>query len=161
MTKNPWKEAFLSNNIKYILIAIVVLIGQGVVWYSGQFWALYFLQQVSKVDPFERNRWDNPAYGSMPSIRFRPDWANPPVGNVAQTTPFRQDGASCPQSDERRSMDDPHERVNSPTLISHALAVEAVMRHVARKRIADTIEGMKTVAESIGRKGNPSGTPTA
>jgi MFS family permease len=51
MTKNPWKEAFLSNNIKYILIAIVVLIGQGVVWYSGQFWALYFLQQVSKVDP--------------------------------------------------------------------------------------------------------------
>src|SRR6202521_2288197 len=51
MTKNPWKEAFLSSNIKYILIAIVVLIGQGVVWYSGQFCALYFLQQVSKVDP--------------------------------------------------------------------------------------------------------------
>src|SRR5260221_9421451 len=51
MTKNPWKEAFVSSNIKYILIAIVVLIGQGVVWYSGQFWALYFLQQVSKVDP--------------------------------------------------------------------------------------------------------------
>jgi len=51
MTQNPWKEAFLSSNIKYILIAIVVLIGQGVVWYSGQFWALYFLQQVSKVDP--------------------------------------------------------------------------------------------------------------
>src|SRR3954449_3730228 len=51
MTKNPWKEAFLSANIKYVLIATVVLIGQGVVWYSGQFWALYFLQQVSKVDP--------------------------------------------------------------------------------------------------------------
>src|SRR5262250_700795 len=51
MTKNPWKEAFLSSNIKYVLIACVVLIGQGVVWYSGQFWALYFLQQVSKVDP--------------------------------------------------------------------------------------------------------------
>lgn len=50
-TRNPWKEAFLSANIKYIGIAIVVLIGQGVVWYSGQFWALYFLQQVSKVDP--------------------------------------------------------------------------------------------------------------
>jgi len=50
MTRNPWKEAFLSANIKYILIATVVLIGQGVVWYSGQFWALYFLQQVSKVD---------------------------------------------------------------------------------------------------------------
>ena len=51
MTKNPWKEAFLTTNIKYVLIATVVLIGQGVVWYSGQFWALYFLQQVSKVDP--------------------------------------------------------------------------------------------------------------
>jgi MFS family permease len=51
MTKNPWKEAFLSANIKYVLIACIVLIGQGVVWYSGQFWALYFLQQVSKVDP--------------------------------------------------------------------------------------------------------------
>jgi MFS family permease len=51
MTQNPWREAFLSSNIKYILIATIVLIGQGVVWYSGQFWALYFLQQVSKVDP--------------------------------------------------------------------------------------------------------------
>src|SRR5437660_5358361 len=50
MTKNPWKEAFLSSNITYVLIATIVLIGQGVVWYSGQFWALYFLQQVSKVD---------------------------------------------------------------------------------------------------------------
>src|SRR5207302_1947963 len=51
MTKNPWKEAFLSSNIKFVLIASVVVIGEGVVWYSGQFWALYFLQQVSKVDP--------------------------------------------------------------------------------------------------------------
>jgi len=30
----------------------MVAIGEGVVWYSGQFWALYFLQQVSKVDLF-------------------------------------------------------------------------------------------------------------
>lgn len=50
MTRNPWKEAFLSSNVKYVGIATIVLIGQGVVWYSGQFWALYFLQQVSKVD---------------------------------------------------------------------------------------------------------------
>jgi MFS family permease len=49
-TRNPWKEAFLSSNVKYVGIATIVLIGQGVVWYSGQFWALYFLQQVSKVD---------------------------------------------------------------------------------------------------------------
>ena len=51
MTKNPWKEAFLSSNIKFVLIATIVVLGQGVVWYSGQFWALYFLQQVSKLDP--------------------------------------------------------------------------------------------------------------
>lgn len=50
MTRNPWKEAFLSANIKYVGIASLVVIGEGVVWYSGQFWALYFLQQVSKVD---------------------------------------------------------------------------------------------------------------
>ncbi|HJY87261.1 MAG TPA: MFS transporter [Candidatus Acidoferrales bacterium] len=49
MTKNPWKEAFLSANIKFVLIASIVVIGEGVVWYSGQFWALYFLQQVSKI----------------------------------------------------------------------------------------------------------------
>jgi MFS family permease len=51
MTRNPWREAFLSSNMKYVAIATIVLIGQGVVWYSGQFWALYFLQQVSKIDP--------------------------------------------------------------------------------------------------------------
>jgi len=50
MTKNPWKEAFLSKNIKFVLIASIVVIGEGVVWYSGQFWALYFLQNVSKLD---------------------------------------------------------------------------------------------------------------
>src|SRR5213596_3008050 len=50
MTKNPWKEAFISANIKFVLIASIVVIGEGVVWYSGQFWALYYLQQVSKVD---------------------------------------------------------------------------------------------------------------
>jgi MFS family permease len=50
MTKNPWKEAFLSSNIKFVLIATIVVLGQGVVWYSSQFWALYFLQQVTKLD---------------------------------------------------------------------------------------------------------------
>src|ERR671935_1964016 len=52
MTKNPWREAFLSANIKFVLIASIVVIGEGVVWYSGQFWALYFLQQVVKMDLF-------------------------------------------------------------------------------------------------------------
>src|SRR5881227_2772977 len=47
---NPWREAFWSQNIRYVLIASVVVIGEGVVWYSGQFWALYFIQQVQKPD---------------------------------------------------------------------------------------------------------------
>ncbi len=50
LVKNPWREAFLSRNIKYVLIATVVVLGQGCVWYSGQFWALYFLQTVKKID---------------------------------------------------------------------------------------------------------------
>jgi len=53
MTKNPWKEAFLSQNIKFVAIASIIVIGQGVVWYSGQFWALYYLQQVSKIPPLD------------------------------------------------------------------------------------------------------------
>ena len=50
MTKNPWKEAFGSANIKFVLIASIIVLGEGVVWYSGQFWALYFLQTVQKID---------------------------------------------------------------------------------------------------------------
>ena len=50
-SKNPWRDAFLNPaNLKFVVIATIVVLGQGVVWYSGQFWALYFLQQVSKVD---------------------------------------------------------------------------------------------------------------
>jgi MFS family permease len=55
MTKNPWKEAFLSSNIKLVLIASIIVIGEGVVWYSGQFWPLFFLGQGSKVDPLTRD----------------------------------------------------------------------------------------------------------
>ena len=41
----------MSANIKFVLIASIIVTGEGVVWYSGQFWALYFLQQVTKLDP--------------------------------------------------------------------------------------------------------------
>jgi MFS family permease len=47
---NPWREAFMGENLKYVAIASIVVIGEGVVWYSGQFWALYFIQQVQKPD---------------------------------------------------------------------------------------------------------------
>jgi MFS family permease len=52
LVRNPWREAFLSSNIKYILIASVVVLGQGCVWYSGQFWALFYLQKVKNVDVY-------------------------------------------------------------------------------------------------------------
>ncbi|HEY3065667.1 MAG TPA: MFS transporter [Methylomirabilota bacterium] len=50
LVRNPWREAFMSSNIKYIMIASVVVLGQGCVWYSGQFWALFYLQKVKNVD---------------------------------------------------------------------------------------------------------------
>jgi MFS family permease len=50
-SKNPWREAFLDRqNLKYVVIATIVVLGEGVVWYSSQFWALFYLQTVSKVD---------------------------------------------------------------------------------------------------------------
>jgi MFS family permease len=47
---NPWREAFMSQNFRYVVIATVVVLGQGAVWYSGQFWALFYLQSVKKLD---------------------------------------------------------------------------------------------------------------
>ena len=40
----------MSSNFKYVVIASVVVLGQGAVWYSGQFWALFYLQSVKKLD---------------------------------------------------------------------------------------------------------------
>jgi MFS family permease len=47
---NPWREAFTGMNLRYVVIATIVVLGEGCVWYSSQFWALYFLQTVKKVD---------------------------------------------------------------------------------------------------------------
>ena len=50
-SKNPWREAFLNPaNLKYVVIATIVVLGEGVVWYSSQFWALFYLQTVAKLD---------------------------------------------------------------------------------------------------------------
>ena len=47
---NPWREAFTGSNLKFVLIATIVVLGEGCVWYSSQFWAIYFLQTASKMD---------------------------------------------------------------------------------------------------------------
>jgi MFS family permease len=56
-SKAPLREAF--GNWKNGRIALIALLGltagQAVVWYSGQFYALFFLQNVVKVDSFSAN----------------------------------------------------------------------------------------------------------
>ncbi len=52
---NPWREAFLSQNVRYVGIATIVVLGEGCVWYSSQFWALYFLETVAKLDLVSRS----------------------------------------------------------------------------------------------------------
>jgi len=51
-SKNPFAEAFGNwSNAKIVLLAIFGLtMGQGVVWYTGQFQALYFLQNALRLD---------------------------------------------------------------------------------------------------------------
>jgi hypothetical protein len=51
-TKKPLKEAFGNwKNLKVVLLALVGLtMGQAVVWYTGQFYALFFLEKTLKVD---------------------------------------------------------------------------------------------------------------
>jgi MFS family permease len=48
---NPLKESFTNPvNVKYVLLALFgVTAGQGVVWYTGQFYALTFMQSVLKI----------------------------------------------------------------------------------------------------------------
>ena len=56
-SKAPLREAFGNwKNGKIALIALLGLTaGQAVVWYSGQFYALFFIQNVVKVDAFSAN----------------------------------------------------------------------------------------------------------
>src|SRR5712664_3514694 len=48
---NPWREAFLSQNVKLVGIATIVVLGEGCVWYSSQFWALYFSRDGHEDGP--------------------------------------------------------------------------------------------------------------
>ncbi len=50
-SKAPLTESFLSANGKIALLALLgATAGQAVVWYAGQFYALFFLTQTLKVD---------------------------------------------------------------------------------------------------------------
>ncbi len=56
-SKAPLREAFGQwSNAKFAVIALFGLTaGQAVVWYSGQFYALFFMQNVIKVDSYSAN----------------------------------------------------------------------------------------------------------
>jgi hypothetical protein len=56
-SKAPLTEAFANwSNGKIVLLALLGgTMGQGVVWYTGQFYALFFLQSILKVDGYTAN----------------------------------------------------------------------------------------------------------
>ena len=56
-SKAPLSEAFGNwSNAKIVLIALLGgVMGQGVVWYTGQFYALFFMQSILKVDGYTAN----------------------------------------------------------------------------------------------------------
>ena len=57
LSKAPLSEAFGQwRNLKVVIFALLGLVaGQAVVWYTGQFYALFFLQSILKVDLFTSN----------------------------------------------------------------------------------------------------------
>ncbi len=56
-SKAPLSEAFGQwKNLRLVIIALLGMVaGQAVVWYTGQFYALFFLQSILKVDLFTAN----------------------------------------------------------------------------------------------------------
>jgi MFS family permease len=56
-SKAPLSEAFGQwKNAKMVIIALLgLVVGQAVVWYTGQFYALFFLQSILKVDLLTAN----------------------------------------------------------------------------------------------------------
>ncbi|MBP7689635.1 MAG: MHS family MFS transporter [Thermoflexales bacterium] len=56
-SKNPLKESFGNpENRRWVILALFgATMGQGVVWYTGQFYALYYLQNIYKVPLVDSN----------------------------------------------------------------------------------------------------------
>ncbi|SEV87651.1 MFS transporter, MHS family, proline/betaine transporter [Chitinophaga sp. YR573] len=56
-SKNPIKESFgKKENLKLVLLALFgAAMGQGVIWYTGQFYALSFLQKTMRIEFIQSN----------------------------------------------------------------------------------------------------------
>jgi MFS family permease len=52
LSKNPLKESFANKaNLKMVLLALFgAVAGQGVIWYTGQFYAMSFMDTVCKIE---------------------------------------------------------------------------------------------------------------
>jgi MFS family permease len=52
-SRSPLSEAFLRwSNLRVVLVVLIgLLMGQGVVWYTAQFYTQFFLERVVKVEP--------------------------------------------------------------------------------------------------------------
>ncbi len=57
VSKNPLKESFGNPyNLRWVLLALFgATMGQGVVWYTGQFYALFYMQSVFNVSLVDSN----------------------------------------------------------------------------------------------------------
>ena len=92
-SKAPLAEAFGRwSNLKIVLIALLgAVMGQAVVWYTGQFYALFFLERVAACRRRDHQHFD----------RHRPRARN------ARIHFFRLDvGSNRPQADHPRRMSD-------------------------------------------------------
>ena len=58
ISKNPLKESFGNKqNFKYVLLALFgATMGQGVVWYTGQFYAMSFIEKICMVDKMQSDK---------------------------------------------------------------------------------------------------------
>src|SRR5258706_5776031 len=56
-SKNPIRESFgKKENLKLVLLALFgATMGQGVVWYTGQFYGLFFIQKASNLEFVQSN----------------------------------------------------------------------------------------------------------
>src|SRR5262249_17731779 len=82
MTKNPWKEAFLSANIKFVLVATMWVGGEGGGGHSGQLGAPHFRQRPPRGAALPPPRGAGGGGGTPPSVLFPP-----PAATAAMPVP--------------------------------------------------------------------------
>jgi hypothetical protein len=72
---HPLKESFGNRyNMKFVLLALFgATMGQGVVWYTGQFYAMNFMKTVMSIDSLSSGYFIRSCFNSWNPI-FRVFW---------------------------------------------------------------------------------------